>query len=91
MLGLPLDQVNRGKSIMHRPKQHSCLLRVASKVLKTFLLSLFGLLVALLFAGIVEYLPLIDLLLNLLELCLPKAIALVLCIVGVAVVLESLR
>ena len=48
-------------------------------------------LVALLFAGIVECLPLINLLLNLLELCLPKAIALVLCIVGVAVVLESLR
>ena len=76
---------------MHRPKQHSWLLRVASKVLRTFLLSLFGLLVALLLAGIVESLPLINLLLNLLEQCLPKAIALVLCIVGVAVVLESIR
>ncbi len=76
---------------MYRPKQHSWLLRVASKVLKSFLLSLFGLLVALLFAGIVECLPLINLLLSLLEQCLPKAIALVLCIVGVAVVLESIR
>jgi uncharacterized protein YacL len=76
---------------MHRPKQHSWLLRVASKVLKTFLLSLFGLLVALLFAGIVESLPLVNLLLNLREQCLPKAVAFVLCIVGVAVVLESIR
>ncbi|MBW4691070.1 MAG: hypothetical protein KME27_04810 [Lyngbya sp. HA4199-MV5] len=76
---------------MHRPKQHGWLLRVASNVLMTFLLSLFGLLVALLLAGIVESLPLINLLLNLLEQCLPKAIALVLCIVGVAVVLESMR
>ncbi|PSB33680.1 hypothetical protein [Stenomitos frigidus] len=76
---------------MHRPKQHGWLLRVASKVLKTFLLSLFGLLVSLLLAGILEWLPLINLLLNLLEQSLPKAIALVLCLVGVAVVLESLR
>ncbi len=76
---------------MHRPKQHGWLLRVASKVLKSFLLSLFGLLVALLLAGIVEYLPLINLLLNLLEQCLTKAVALVLCIVGVAVVIESIR
>lgn len=76
---------------MHRPKHHGWLLRVASKVLKSFLLSLFGLLVALLLAGIVECLPLINLLLNLLELFLPKAIALVLCIVSVAVVLESIR
>ena len=76
---------------MPRPKQHGWLLRVASKVLKTFLLSLFGLLVALLFAGIVECLPLINLLLNLLEQCLPKAVALVICIIGMAVVLESIR
>jgi len=76
---------------MHRPKQHGWLLRVASKVLKTFLLSLFGLLMALLLAGSMECLPLINLLLNLLEQYLPKAIVFVLCIVGVAVVTESIR
>jgi uncharacterized protein YacL len=76
---------------MHRPKQHGWLLRVASKVLKTFLLSLFGLLMALLLAGSMECLPLINLLLNLLEQCLPKAVALVICIIGMAVVLESIR
>ena len=52
---------------MHRPKQHGWLLRVASKVLKTFLLSLFGLIIVLLLAGSMECLPLINLLLNLLE------------------------
>jgi uncharacterized protein YacL len=76
---------------MHRPKQHGWLLRVASKVLKTFLLSLFGLLMALLLAGSMECLPLINLLLHLLEQYLPKAIVFVLCIVGVAVVTESIR
>ena len=76
---------------MHRPKQHGWLLRVASKVLKTFLLSLFGLLMALLLAGSMECLPLINLLLNLLEQYLPKAIVFVLCIVGVAVVTESIH
>ena len=76
---------------MHRPKQHGWLLRVASKVLKSFLLSFFGLLMALLLASIMECLPLINLLLHLLEECLPKAIGLVLCIVGMAVVIESIR
>jgi uncharacterized protein YacL len=76
---------------MHRPKQHGWLLRVASKVLKTFLLSLFGLLMALLLAGSMECLPLINLLLHLLEQYLPKASGLVLCIVGMAVVIESIR
>ncbi|GEM_PF-936434 len=76
---------------MHRPHQHSWLVRFASKVLKYFLLGLFGVLVALLFAGIVDFLPLINLLLALLAHCFMKATAFVLCIVSVAVVMESIR
>lgn len=71
--------------------QQDWLLRFASKVFKYFLLSLFGLLVALLFSAIVGFLPLTTLLMALLELYLMKSAIAVLCIVGVAVVLESIR
>lgn len=71
--------------------QQDWLLRFASKVFKYFLLSLFGLLVAFLFAGIVGFSPLITLLIALLEHCFLKFAITVLCIVGVAVVFESIR
>ncbi|MBM0742476.1 hypothetical protein JOY44_12760 [Phormidium sp. CLA17] len=71
--------------------QHGWLLRFASKVFKYFLLGLFGLLIALLFSAIVGFMPLIALLLSLLEQCFIKFAITVLCIVGVAVVLESIR
>jgi len=83
--------MNEGDITMHQPHQHSWLVRFASKVLKYFLLSLFGVLVALLFSGIVGFLPLINLLMALLEHCFMKTTALVLCIVSVAVVMESIR
>lgn len=70
---------------------HDWLLRFASRVFKYFLLSLFGLVVAFLFAGILGFMPLIALLLSLLEQCFIKFAITVLCIVGVAVVLESIR
>ena len=71
--------------------QHSWLRRFASKVFKYFLLSLFGLLVVFLFSGIVGLPPLITLLLSLLEQCFIKFAAIVLCLIGVAVVIESIR
>ena len=67
------------------------LLRFASKVFKYFLLSLFGLVVAFLFVGILGFMPLIALLLSLLKQCFMKFAITVLCIVGVAVVMESIR
>ena len=71
--------------------QHSWLLRFASKVFKYFLLSLFGLLVVFLFSAIVGLSPLIALLMSLLEHCFIKFSAIVLCLIGVAVVIESIR
>ena len=67
------------------------LIKFASKVFKYFLLGLFGLLVAFLFSGIVGFLPLIALLMNLIERFFMKFAITVLCIVGVAVVIESIR
>ncbi|MEX0268789.1 hypothetical protein AB3R30_06595 [Leptolyngbyaceae cyanobacterium UHCC 1019] len=67
------------------------LLRFASKVFKYFLLSLFGLLIAFLFFGIVGFMPLITLLMALLEQYFMKFAIIVLCIVGVAVVMESIQ
>ena len=71
--------------------QHSWLLRFASKMFKYFLLSLFGLLVVFLFSAIVGLSPLIALLMILLEHCFIKFAAIVLCLIGVAVVIESIR
>ena len=75
----------------NNPHQHGWLLRFASKVFKYFLLGLFGLLVTLLFSGILGFFPLINLLMNLLEHCFMKLATVILCIVGVAVVIESIR
>lgn len=71
--------------------QYDWLFRFASNVLKYFLLGLFGMLVALLLSGIVEFLPLINLLMHVLEHCFMKSAAVVLCVVAVAVVTESIR
>lgn len=71
--------------------EHGWLMRFASKVFKYFLLGLFGLLIAFVFSGIVGFLPLLTLLINVLERFLVKFAITVLCIVGVAVVIESIR
>jgi hypothetical protein len=76
--------------ISSRPN-HSWLFRFACKVLKYFLLGLFGLLIALLWSGIMGFPPLTNLLISLLEYCFMKSAALVLCIVAMAVVIESAR
>lgn len=76
---------------MKGSNDHGWLMRFASKVFKYFLLGLFGLLIAFLFSGIVEYLPLIAFLMNLLDRFFLKFTITVLCIVGVAVVMESIR
>jgi len=76
---------------MKYSNQHGWLMRFASKVFKYFLLGLFGLLVAFLFSGIVGFLPLIAFLMNLLDRFFLKFAITVLCIVGVAVVIESIR
>ena len=70
--------------------QHGWLMRFASKVFKYFLLGLFGLLVAFLFSGIVGFLPLIAFLINFLDRFFLKFLITVLCIAGVAVVVESI-
>lgn len=76
---------------MKSSDRYGWLMKFASKVFKYFLLGLFGLLVAFLFLGIVGFVPLIALLINWLEYCFIKFTITVLCIVGVAVVIESIR
>lgn len=82
---------NGGKVRRKSANQDSWLLRFASKVFKYFLLRLFGWLVVILLSGILGFFPLITLLLSLLEHCLIKFAVVVLCLVGVAVVIESMR
>jgi hypothetical protein len=76
---------------MKNSEDNGWLMRFASKVFKYFLLGLFGLLVVFLFSGIVGFLPLLTLLINVLKHFFMKFAITVLCIVGVAVVIESIR
>ncbi len=76
---------------MHNPRQHGYLFRLASKVLKYFLLGLFGLGIACLLSVVLGAFPLVEILISLLGRWLVRVTVIVVCLMATAVVIESIR
>lgn len=70
---------------------YSWLFRLAVRVLKYFLLTLFGILVAIVLSKVLVILPLTHLLVSILDAALFKTMGLVFCLMAIAVVVESIR
>uniref|UniRef100_A0A832M4Q3 Uncharacterized protein n=1 Tax=Oscillatoriales cyanobacterium SpSt-402 TaxID=2282168 RepID=A0A832M4Q3_9CYAN len=77
--------------MMHNPHQHGWLFRFASKVLKYFLLGLFGLGITCLLSIVLGAFPLFEILISLLGWCLVRITVIVVCLMATAVVIESVR
>jgi len=76
---------------MKNPHQHGWLFRAASKVLKYFLLSLFGLGIACLLSAVMGAFPLVEILLSVLKRWLIRLTVVIVCLIATAVVVESVR
>ncbi|KAM3090282.1 hypothetical protein ACKFKG_30285 [Phormidesmis sp. 146-35] len=77
--------------MMHHPRQHGWLFRFASKVLKYFLLSLFGLGITCLLSVVLAAFPLVEVLISLFGWWLVRITIIVVCLMATAVVIESVR
>ncbi|KAM3101091.1 hypothetical protein ACKFKF_09765 [Phormidesmis sp. 146-12] len=77
--------------MMHHPRQHGWLFRFASKVLKYLLLSLFGLGITCLLSVVLAAFPLVEVLINLFGWWLVRITIIVVCLMAMAVVIESVR
>jgi hypothetical protein len=77
--------------MMHHPRQHGYLFRFASKVLKYFLLGLFGLGITCLLSAVLGAFPLVEILISLLGWWLVRITIVVVCLMATAVVIESAR
>jgi hypothetical protein len=77
--------------MIHNPHQHVWLFRFASKVLKFFLLSLFGLGITCLLSVVLGILPLLEILINSLGWWLVRITVVIVCLMATAVLLESIR
>jgi len=79
------------KIVMYHSRQHGWLFRFASKVLKYFLLGLFGLGITYLLLAVLGALPLPEILTTLLGWWLVRIAGMVACLMATAVVVESIR
>jgi hypothetical protein len=76
---------------MHNPHQHGWLFRFASKVLKYFLLSLFGLGVACLLSLALGLSPLVEILITFFMQEVVRITIVIVCLMATAVLVESIR
>ncbi|GAB4461039.1 MAG: hypothetical protein OHK0037_09300 [Elainellaceae cyanobacterium] len=70
---------------------YSWLFRFAVRVLKYFLLALFGILVAIVLSKVLVITPLTSVLVGILDAALFKSMGMVFCLMAIAVVVESIR
>jgi hypothetical protein len=77
--------------MVHNPRQHGYLFRFASKVLKYFLMGLFGLGITCLLSAVLGAFPLVEILISLLGRWLVRITVVVVCLMAMAVVVESIR
>lgn len=70
---------------------YSWLFRFAVRVLKYFLLALFGILVAIVLSKVLVIAPLTSILVGILDAALFKSMGMVFCLMAIAVVVESIR
>ena len=76
---------------MKQQRSHRWLLELTAKVLKYFLLSLAGLTIAHIAAIALEFTPIANLIVTLLEQLLTRGSVLMGCLVAIAAIVESLR
>lgn len=77
--------------MIHNSHQHGWLFRFASKVLKYFLLGLFGLRIACLLSVVLGAFPLVEILISLLRGWLVQIFVGTICLMAMAVVVESIQ